>query len=517
MTRWAWVIDQTRCIGCHACTTACKSENDVPVGSFRTWVKNVEVGTFPEVKRHFAVLRCNHCAEPPCVEVCPVTAMYQRPDGLVDFNHDTCIGCKACMQACPYDAIYMDPDSNTAAKCNFCSHRVDEGLLPACVVVCPEEALLFGDLEDPTSKVSRALAEHGADSAQPTSVRRAEQGTRPQAFYIGAHDATLDPLAARHDATFMWSDRGAHDHRELVPPPSAAPKTQRTLPIQQARVAYDVPRQRTWGWPVSSYIWTKGIAAGVGFFAALGGYVDLSGGTGRHTIVRVAPLIALGFLILTGALLAGDLKRPERFWTILIRPQWRSWLARGAFIITAFGAALTAWIVLVIHGPGIGGSILAPAIMILAALTAGYTAPLLAQCEGRDLWQSKLLLPHLLFHALTGGLAVLVIVGLFTGLHPSHFLGELLALLVLITGVLGAADAFLPHKTANARAAAHALRSGKQSPLFWCALFAGVVFPVILALAGGTAAIVGAAVLALIGLWLQGHAFILAGQGPPIS
>ena len=517
MTRWAWVIDQTRCIGCHACTTACKSENDVPVGSFRTWVKNVEVGSFPEVKRHFAVLRCNHCDEPPCVEVCPVSAMYQRPDGLVDFNHDTCIGCKACMQACPYDAIYMDPDSNTAAKCNFCSHRVDEGLLPACVVVCPEEALLFGDIEDPTSKVSRALAEHGADSAMPVAVRRAEQGTRPHAFYIGAHDATLDPLAARHDATFMWSDRGAHDHRELVPPPAAAPKTPRALPIQQARVAYDVPRQRTWGWPVSSYIWTKGIAAGLGFYSALGGYIDLSGGTGRHTIVRVAPLIALGFLIVTGALLAGDLKRPERFWTILIRPQWRSWLARGAFIITAFGAALTAWIVLVIHGPGYGAAFLAPAIMILAALTAGYTAPLLGQCEGRDLWQTKLLLPQLLFHALTGGLAALVIVGLVAGLHPSRFLGELLALFVLITGLLGAADAFLPHKTSNARAAAHALRAGKQSTLFWCALFIGVVLPVILAIAGGTAAIASSAVLALVGLWLHGHAFILAGQGPPIS
>jgi Fe-S-cluster-containing dehydrogenase component len=512
MTRWAWVIDQTRCIGCHACTTACKSENDVPVGSFRTWVKNVEVGTFPEVKRHFAVLRCNHCDEPPCVEVCPVTAMYQRPDGLVDFNHDTCIGCKACMQACPYDAIYMDPDSNTAAKCNFCSHRVDEGLLPACVVVCPEEALLFGDLEDPTSKVSIALAEHDAPAI---SVRRAEQGTKPHAFYIGAHDATLDPLAARHDATYMWSDRGARDTRELVPPPSAK-NARRELPLQQARVAYDVPRQRAWGWPVSSYIWTKGLAAGLGFFAALGGYVDISGAA-SHTLVRTAPLLALAFLALTGVLLAGDLKRPERFWTILLRPQWRSWLARGAFIITAYGAVLAAWIVLVIYGHGIGGSVLAPAIMILAALTAGYTAPLLAQCEGRDLWQSKLLLPHLLFHALTGGLSVLVILGVLLGLHPSPILADGFALLVLITGLLGAADAFLPHKTANARAAARALRRGKQSALFWLALLFGVVLPVLLALVGSATALAAAAVIALAGLWLHGHAFILAGQGPPIS
>src|SRR5215472_15567262 len=83
MTRWAWVIDQTRCIGCHACTTACKSENHVALGVFRTWVKNVDVGASPDVRRHFAVLRCNHCEDAPCVEICPVTAMYQRVDGLV--------------------------------------------------------------------------------------------------------------------------------------------------------------------------------------------------------------------------------------------------------------------------------------------------------------------------------------------------------------------------------------------------------------------------------------------------
>src|SRR5262249_32589244 len=287
MTRWAWVIDQTRCIGCHACTTACKSENDVPVGVFRTWVKNVEEGTFPEVKRHFAVLRCNHCEEPPCVEVCPVTAMYQRPDGLVDFDHDICIGCKACMQACPYDAIYMDPDSNTAAKCNFCSHRVDEGLLPACVVVCPEEALLFGDVEDPTSKVSRALKDHDV------SVRRPEQGTKPHAFYIGAHDPTLEPLAARHDATYMWSDRGTQDRRERTPLPIYTEK-----PAPPARVAYDVPRQRTWGWPVSSYIWTKGIAAGLGMLAGIGQFVDLGLANGMLRVV--APIVALVFLGVTG-------------------------------------------------------------------------------------------------------------------------------------------------------------------------------------------------------------------------
>lgn len=498
MTRWAWVIDQTRCIGCHACTTACKSENEVSVGVFRTWVKNVEVGTFPSVKRHFAVLRCNHCAEPPCVEVCPVTAMYQRPDGLVDFDHDTCIGCKACMQACPYDAIYMDPESHTAAKCNFCSHRVDEGLLPACVVVCPEEALLFGDLEDPTSKVSRALAERSV------AVRRPEQGTRPQAYYIGAHPATLDPLAARHDASYMWSERGPDDHRELIQ--LARQATAR----EPARVAYDVPRQRVWGWPVSSYIWTKGIAAGLGALAAIWHLAGLPSGT------LAAPVLALAFLGATGALLVGDLKRPERFWTILTRPQWRSWLARGAFVISAYSASLVAWIVLTLMGAGGALTALAPVVIVLAGLTAGYTAWLLGQCEGRDLWQTRLLLPHLLLHALGAGAAVLVIVVALSGGAVGGVLRALFLTGVVATGAVALADAFGRHRTANGAAAARALRRGSQGPMFWTALTVGVAAPVPLAFAG-TAGAAAAALLALAGWWLHSHAFVLAGQGPPIS
>jgi len=507
MTRWAWVIDHTRCIGCHACTTACKSENDVAVGVFRTWVKNVDVGTFPAVRRHFAVLRCNHCEDAPCVAICPVTAMYQRDDGLVDFDEDRCIGCKACMQACPYDAIYMDPDSHTAAKCNFCSHRVDEGLLPACVVVCPVEALVFGDMDDPSSRVARELKAH------PVAVRRPEQRTRPKAFYIGAHAAALDPLAARHEAMYMWADRpgngggngsGGHSTRPLP--------TSDALP---ARVAYDIPRQRTWGWRVSSYIWTKSLAAGAALVPAL---LRIAGvDTSGPLLTRVAPLLALLFLGATGVLLVADLKRPERFWTILTRPQWRSWLARGAFVITAYGGLLTVWTwASWTARTSLLGALDWP-VAALALLTAIYTAFLFAQCEGRDLWQSRLMVLHLALHAPLAALAAFALLAPAFGAAPvAGTSPRIAAALLALLGALVVADAFGPHPTANARAAAVALRRGPQARLFWMALLGGIAVPALL-LTGAPVLAPLAGALVLAGLWLHAHALVLAGQGPPIS
>ncbi len=149
--RYGFVIDQNRCIGCHACTVACKEEHNIAVGVNRTWVKYIEKGDYPDTRRHFAVLRCNHCDDAPCIEICPTVALFRRSDGIVDFDHERCIGCKSCMQACPYDALYIDPDRNTAAKCNFDASRVEMGYKPACEVVCPTQAILSGDLDDPNS------------------------------------------------------------------------------------------------------------------------------------------------------------------------------------------------------------------------------------------------------------------------------------------------------------------------------------------------------------------------------
>ena len=201
--RYGFVIDQHRCIGCHACTVACKEEHRVPLGVFRTWVKYVERGTFPHTRRYFSVLRCNHCDAAPCVTICPTVALYRRPDGIVDFDGDRCIGCKSCMQACPYDALYIDPETRTAAKCNYCAHRVEVGLEPACVIVCPEQAIVAGDLDDPGSRIARIV---GREQVQ---VRKVEQGTRPKLYYLGADASSLAPQLQAPAERYLWAERPA--------------------------------------------------------------------------------------------------------------------------------------------------------------------------------------------------------------------------------------------------------------------------------------------------------------------
>ena len=212
MTRFGFLIDQDTCIGCHACTVACKAEHDVPLGVNRTWVKYIEKGTFPDARRFYSVLRCNHCDDAPCVTICPTTALFRRSDGIVDFDDSRCIGCKSCMNACPYDAIYINPETQTAHKCNFCAHRVEQGLEPSCVIVCPTQSIVAGDLDDPSSRIATMLARHG------TMVRAPEQGTQPKVFYKGADEAALDPLRTEIAADGMiWADtRPGHPTRPAL-------------------------------------------------------------------------------------------------------------------------------------------------------------------------------------------------------------------------------------------------------------------------------------------------------------
>ncbi|MBE3074976.1 MAG: 4Fe-4S dicluster domain-containing protein, partial [Actinobacteria bacterium] len=147
MPNYGFAIDLRKCIGCHACTIACKAEHQIPVGVNRCWVKTVEKGTFPDTRRFFFPVLCNQCVDAPCVRICPTSALYKRRDGIVDLNGQSCIGCRACMEACPYDQLFIDPNTHTAEKCNFCANRIENELLPSCVSVCPTQCRVFGDLD----------------------------------------------------------------------------------------------------------------------------------------------------------------------------------------------------------------------------------------------------------------------------------------------------------------------------------------------------------------------------------
>lgn len=192
-----FLVDLDLCIGCKACEVACKSENNVPLNAWRLRVKYVDFGTFPDTKRTFTPMRCNQCENAPCARSCPVSALHTLDNGIVNIDKDRCIGCAACMMACPYGALYMDPETNTADKCTFCAHRVEGGLEPACVVVCPTGANIFGDLDNPKSRISRYKNGHSD-----TRVRKPEKGTQPKHFYTGGGDVHLDPTASQRNEGF---------------------------------------------------------------------------------------------------------------------------------------------------------------------------------------------------------------------------------------------------------------------------------------------------------------------------
>jgi Fe-S-cluster-containing dehydrogenase component len=170
-------VDTRRCVGCQACVLACKEENALPEGACRDWVVVETRGRFPDLRQEIRSERCNHCDAPPCVSACPTGASHVHRGGIVLVARSLCTGCKACMAACPYDARYVHPEGYID-KCTFCVHRVERGLLPACVEVCPTRALVFGDRSDPASEVSRLLA------ARESKVLRPEAGCGPNVFFL---------------------------------------------------------------------------------------------------------------------------------------------------------------------------------------------------------------------------------------------------------------------------------------------------------------------------------------------
>jgi len=542
MTKYAFVIDQRKCIGCHACTVACKAEHDVPIGVYRTWVKYIEKGEFPNSRRYFLVNRCNHCDDAPCVAICPTRALFKRKDGIVDFDSSRCIGCKSCMQACPYDALYIDPYSHTAAKCNYCAHRTEIGLEPACVVVCPEHAIIAGDLHNPNTEIARIIAR------EPVRTRKPEQGTGPNVYYLGAEEAAINPEIAIEELPHMtmWSTLLKPDHDEngafdksmslralkTINPlkPYSPPEPQRRTPVE-ARIVYDTPKNNApWGWKVSAYLGTKSIGAGTMIVAALAlALYGLSGTLSSNTNALLgigAPVIGGFFTALTLLLLIVDLKRPGRALFLLTKPNPTSWLVWGGYILGILGLIEVAWFIASL----LGSSEVLRGLLIPAALFgmagAGYTAFLFGQAEGRDFWQSPLLLPILLTQAALAGSAAL---GLLSwALNAGSALSTLFTIVLLIATILHVLlillEVFGSHSNSHVAIAARYMSRGGLKDTFWGPFFAiGSVIPIFMlsiALLVPTAqlALLGfSGILALAGLFAYEHCFVVAGQIVPLS
>jgi len=200
MAKYGMVVDLMRCVGCNACVVACKLEHNAPAGIVQTGVLEKEMGKFPNSIRIFVPVLCNHCEEPTCVDVCPKNATCKRDDGVVMIDFEKCIGCGACVEHCPYHArvlvdnnktvfpdgetvfekpVYQRIPRNVALKCDFCFYRVEKGLPPVCVEVCPTSARIFGDLDDAKTEVHALIEKHHAWTMLPDEM------TKPQVFYIG--------------------------------------------------------------------------------------------------------------------------------------------------------------------------------------------------------------------------------------------------------------------------------------------------------------------------------------------
>ncbi len=194
--RWKMALDVERCIGCHACSVACKVENNVPLARFRTKVYYWDTGKFPKTRRSFLPTLCMQCEDAPCLKACPTKAIFKSEDGIIKIDPDKCDHEGACEKACPYGAIGCD-ENDVADKCDFCSHRLAYNMDPACVETCPADVFHFGDANDPKSPYSLFMTRYGAE----TKVLKPEENTKPSVSYRG-HEVAMEakiPKGRVHD------------------------------------------------------------------------------------------------------------------------------------------------------------------------------------------------------------------------------------------------------------------------------------------------------------------------------
>lgn len=341
MTRYGMVVDLNRCVGCQTCTIACKGANDTPPGVQWRRVLDVEQGRFPDVSRLFLVTGCQHCAEPPCVPVCPTGATRQRDDGLVTMDYDQCIGCASCAVACPYQArtivheatgYYGKPTAQeeatahedrygVASKCSFCVERIDTakatGLVPgvdpevtpACATACITQAIRFGDFADPTSAVAKLAKD------QRSFQMHAELGTDPQIRYLYEVPSSMPGREA---------DPADSDDERLSDP--ANPLVGK--------------RQTWWDYRATMNFICGGMASGlvvVAWLAAQGGLLPAQALVGINLGAAVLMAVGLYFVFL-------KIGRKARFLRVLLRPQ-SSWMTRETWCVAVFYAAVAAGLV----------------------------------------------------------------------------------------------------------------------------------------------------------------------------
>jgi formate-dependent nitrite reductase membrane component NrfD/NAD-dependent dihydropyrimidine dehydrogenase PreA subunit len=468
-----------------------------------------------------------------------VEALYIREDGIVDFDNNRCIGCKSCMQACPYDALYIDPKTGTAAKCNYCAHRVEVGREPACVTVCPEHAIIAGDMDNPDTEIAQLLAR------QQVKVRKPEKGTNPNLFYIDGDEASLNPVATAKSGSGLWNSQargvghyakatekmmGTNEDVDLLQMSidnslQAAYQRKETenpnyidVLSGKARRVYDTPDKGIlWGWEVSAYVFTKAIAAGaflIPFLAILLGYdVD-------DTTKLWSAGISLGFLSLTGLFLVLDLDRPDRFLNVLLRPQWNSWLVKGGYTITMFGLLVSIWGVNTFFNLGIPELPLLWITAPFAILLAIYTAFLFAQAKGRDFWQSPSLAMHMLVHSVMAGAGVFALVFMFIeGTVASSFLSMILLIAISFNVFTVITELTMTHPSASAHTVVKMITTGRYRNLFWLGtVLIGNIVPFGLLMWAPSAGMIAlAAAMVLIGIYVTEKIWVEAPQRIPLA
>lgn len=415
MTRWAIVADLNRCVGCQTCTAACKHSNATAPGIQWRKVLDVEAGEYPDVQRAFVPVGCMHCADPPCLDVCPSTATGKRDDGIITIDYDLCIGCAYCAVACPYQARSRidqptaaygeramrhetrreDPNRiGVAQKCTFCVERIDEGLAngltpgldpeatPACVGSCIADALQFGDADDPNSNVSKLLAEN-------RHFRMHEDlGTGPGFFYLWAKARNNDkPI----EAAAMIAE-----------------------PFGMAAVS--PVHQQSWDWRAAANFILGGAGSGLLIAAATGALFGLA--------VLLPVLVALALVALGLFCVWLEIGRPWRFINVYFHAR-RSWMTREAIAaVPLFGFGLAAVF---------SGSVALAVAGALCGLVFVYCqARILQAARGIPAWRHPRIVPLMVVTGLAEGLGLFAIYVAIAGAESSLMQAVAVILLALI-------------------------------------------------------------------------------------